>query len=173
MAAKERNMNIAADHMYHGAALIQIAEHPQFTSINSLKVKSEVVRNTFEINDGIGIHLKYASKPNGKYEEYAFTFTSDHLGRVDKVTHKLFLGLVCVEGKHICALPYPDFAELIERRRNDKKANEDQYTLLLTLPKDSAFRVYVSPAGNKGKILGNPLKIARNRFPSALFAGNE
>ncbi len=31
-------MTIHDDHMYHGAALIQIAEHPQFTAINSLKL---------------------------------------------------------------------------------------------------------------------------------------
>lgn len=169
-------MKIADDHMYYGAAIIQIAEHPHFTSINSFKIKSEVLHNTFEINDRIGIHLKYASKPNGKYNEYVFTFTTDHLdqlARADKITDQLFLGLVCVAGKHICALSYADFAELIERRRKDKKADEDQYTLLLTLPKDSAFRVYVSPADTKGKTLGYPLKIARNRFPNALFDGNE
>jgi hypothetical protein len=169
-------MKIAADHMYHGAALIQIAEHPRFTSINSFKIKSEVVHNTFEINDGIGIHLKYASKPKGTYKEYVFTFTSEHLdqlARIDAITQKLFLCLVCVAGKHICALPYTEFAELIGRRRKDKKSDEDQYTVLLTLPKDSAFRVYVSPSGNKGKILGDPLKIARNQFPNALFDGNE
>jgi len=38
-------MNIDDNHMYHGAALIQIAEHPQFTAINSLKVT--LVQNRF------------------------------------------------------------------------------------------------------------------------------
>ena len=31
-------MKIRDDHMFHGAALIQIAEHPRFTAINSLVV---------------------------------------------------------------------------------------------------------------------------------------
>ena len=165
-------MRIADDHMYHGSALIQIAEHPQFTSINSFKIKSEVFHNAFGINDGIGVYLKYASKPKGGFKEYVFTFTSEHLAqlaRIDEVTEKLFLALVCVAGKEICALPYADLIQLIERRRKDNKGDEDQYTLLLTLPKDSAFRVYVSPVGTKGKALGKPLRIARNRFPNSLF----
>jgi hypothetical protein len=29
-------MKIADDHLYHGAALLQIAEHAQFTAINRL-----------------------------------------------------------------------------------------------------------------------------------------
>jgi hypothetical protein len=168
-------MKIADDHMYHGAALIQIAEHPQFTSINSFKIKSEVFHNTFGINDGICVHLKYASKPKGKYNEYVFTFTKDHLdqlARISGVTDKLFLGLVCVAGKEICALPYAELVALVSRRREDKQDDEDQYTLLLTLPKDSAFRVYVSPVGSKGKTLGKPLKVARKRFPNALFDGD-
>jgi hypothetical protein len=170
-------MKIADDHLYHGAALIQIAEHEQFTSINSLTIKSKVVHNAFRINDGIGVYLKYASKPKGKYKEYVFTFTKDHLdqfARIDEVTDTFFLGLVCVGGKEICALPYSSLLELIKRRRKDNHdEEEEQYTLLLTLPKDSAFRVYISPVGTKGKMLGKEIKVARNRFPNAMFDGNE
>ena len=44
-------MHIDDDHLYHGSALIQIAEHPHFTAINSLKVKGKLVRAAYKIND--------------------------------------------------------------------------------------------------------------------------
>ena len=58
-------MKINDDHMYHGAALTQIAEHPQFTAINAFKHANRPSRSAFRINDDIGVYLKYASKPKG------------------------------------------------------------------------------------------------------------
>ena len=37
-------MKIAQYHLYHGAALIQIAEHPSFTAINILKDRGILVQ---------------------------------------------------------------------------------------------------------------------------------
>ena len=65
--------------MYHGAALIQIAEHPEFTAINSLKVKGKVLPNSYKINDGIGVHMKYASRPANTFGEYQFTLPQEEL----------------------------------------------------------------------------------------------
>src|SRR6266446_1345266 len=74
-------MTIDDDHMYHGAGLIQIAEHPQFTAINSLKHDGAVVANAFKVNDEIAIYLKYATKPTKAFKEYQFTFTNNHLAQ--------------------------------------------------------------------------------------------
>ena len=67
-------MKIADDHMYHGAALLQIAEHPRFTAINSIEVSDQKSRSAYRINDNIGIFLKYASKPSGigEYPLYVY-----------------------------------------------------------------------------------------------------
>jgi hypothetical protein len=67
-------MKIRDDHMYHGAALIQIAEHPQFTAINSMKVKAVKYENAYKINDDISVYLKYSTKPNKAFREYVFNF---------------------------------------------------------------------------------------------------
>ena len=64
-------MKIHDDHMYHGSALIQIAEHPEFTAINSLKVKGTVLHNSYKINDAIGVHFKYASASTKAFRESA------------------------------------------------------------------------------------------------------
>jgi hypothetical protein len=77
----------------NGAALIQIAEHPLFTAINSLSISNAPVRNSYKINAGIGVHLKYASKPATSLDEYPFTFNQKSLrdlAEIRKVVDKLF-----------------------------------------------------------------------------------
>ena len=58
-------MRIHDDHMYHGAALIQVAEHKSFTAINALKTSSGLHRNAYKINDEIGLYLKSLLSKNG------------------------------------------------------------------------------------------------------------
>ena len=79
------NIKIHDDHMYHGAALIQIAEHPEFTAINSLKVKGKVLHNSYRVNDEIGVHFKYASTPTKAFKEYTFTFPQDELDELSQI----------------------------------------------------------------------------------------
>lgn len=165
-------MKIDNDHMYHGAALIQIAEHPKFTSINSLKVKTVVVENGYEVNDGIGVLLKYARKPVGRFGEYLFGFTQENLGdivRIDSATNSLFLALVCVKAREICSLSYQEFCALIQRRKTAKGADEDQYQILVTTPRGKGFRVYVNAPGVKKRILGSAMIVSRSNFPEKIF----
>jgi len=165
-------MNIDNDHMYHGAALMQIAEHPKFTSINSLKVKKQIIENGFVINDGIAVLLKYASKQTGKYQEYKFGFTLDNIKdmmRISRSTKSLYLALVCVESREICCLSYENCSKLIQRRRAEKGADEDQYQILVTAPKGKSLRVYVNAPGVKKKLLGEPMIVGRSEFPEMIF----
>jgi hypothetical protein len=166
-------MHIDDDHMFHGAALIQIAEHEQFTAINSLKIQGAVVPVAYRINDDIAVYLKYASKPSGnQYREYPFTFKRDHLKELESIfksNPKLFIGLVCVKDRCICCVSYNQLAELIERRKKSKGSDEDQYVILVTAPKGKAFRVYVNAANKKNRLLGKALIVARNTFPNAIF----
>jgi len=116
-------MKIHDDHMYHGSALIQIAEHPEFTAINSLSVKGQKLQNSYRINGEIGVHFKYASTPKKAWQEYQFTFPSDELDELSQtldVVEKLFLGLVCVKDREICCLSYDQLKSLIDRRMADK-----------------------------------------------------
>jgi len=164
-------MKIHDDHLYHGAALTQIAEHKQFTSINALEIKGKHFNNVYVINNHL-IHLKYASKPRGSLKEYQFTFSSEHLEMLDKANehgNNFILCLVCVYDREICALPYKELVKLLALRRNATGRNEEQYVVLLSLPKDSAFRVSVAAPGKRRVALGKELKIARNKFPNCLF----
>ena len=165
-------MTVHDDHMYHGAALIQIAEHPSFTAINSLRTTAGVFHNAYRINQDIAAYMKYATKPTPAFEEYQFTFTKEHLEELEAITSvslKLFVVLVCVEGRQICGLKYSQLLEIIGYRRKSKKEDEDQYVVLATLPKGKAFRVYVNASGKKKTITGKQLIVARNSFPGLVF----
>lgn len=164
-------MKINYEHLYHGAALNQIAEDPHFTAINAFKVSGQISRSAFRVNDDIGVYLKYCSKPTGSFDEYKFTFQQDNLQELSLLAKRcgqVFLALVCVEDGHICCLRYPEFEKLIQLRRKSKGSDESQYQLLVVLPERKSFRVYVNPAGKKKRKLGEKT-ISRNAFPSQIF----
>ena len=165
-------MKIRDEHLYHGAALNQIAEHQHFTAINTLKFKINESRSAFRVNDDIAVYLKYSTVPKGKFDEYKFTFNDAHLEElrnIAKTENKLHIVLVCVKDRHICCITYKLLIDMIKERRDAKKYKEDQYQFLVTLNKGEAFRVYMNKPGQRKVILGEPRKIPRNAFPNALF----
>ncbi len=165
-------MKIREEHLYHGAALNQVAEHKRFTAINALKVKGKTSRSAFKINDGIAVFLKYCSKPKGTYTEYQFTFNKPQLKEladINDVGDNLHLALICVKDREICCIPYGVLTSMIAARKADAGHNEDQYQLLVTIDDGQAFRVYMNKPGRRKLMLGKEKKVARNRFPNALF----
>jgi len=165
-------VKIDKDHMYHGAALIQIAEDSQFTAINSFKLATGVSRTAYRINADIGVYLKYASKPTPAHREYLFTFRKQHLAElaeIAKATQKVFVALVCVKARQVCCLPYVGLTKLIDARRKAQGCTEDQYVLLVTVPANKNFRVYVNKPGARNTMLGKPVVIGRNDFPGEIF----
>ncbi len=165
-------MKINDDHLYHGAALTQVAEHPQFTAINAFKNKAGISRSAFKVNDDIGLYLKYASTPKGTYNEYVFTFTVAHFGELralQKKSSSVYLALVCVKDRHICALSLEQLEAMVAHRRSKKGGSEEQYTILVVLETGKSFRVYVNAPGTKKTMLGKPLVVKRKDFPNRLF----
>lgn len=165
-------MKINDDHMYHGAALTQIAEHPQFTAINSFKHNGATSRSSFIINTDIGVYLKYATKARRPFDEFSFTFLTPNLGELEELEshfQKVYLGLVCVAAKQICAISYDQFNGLLAARREAKGGDESIYTVLVTVPTRQRFRVYVNQPGERKKSLGTVI-VPRNTFPGCLFA---
>lgn len=166
-------MRIDDDHMYHGAALIQIAEHPRFTAINLLKVGGAAVRTAYKINDQIAVYLKYGREPaSTRHEEYAFRFAQtqlDELSKIAEVNAKIFLAFVCVKERAICCISYEQLQHLIGRRRTVKGGSEDQYTILVTAPKGKSLRVYINAPNVRNKMLGNEIVISRSAFPGIIF----
>jgi hypothetical protein len=165
-------MKIYDDHLYHGAALIQIAEHSQFTAINALKIKDKILRTAYKINDDIGIYLKYGQRPRNSFKEYTFTFRNEHLKELDdiaEITDQLFLALVCVKDREVCCLSYAQLKELIEKRKRAKRSEEEQYSILVTIPQGKSIRAYVNAPGVRKMMLKPPLTIPRKNFPDMLF----
>jgi hypothetical protein len=165
-------MKIRIEHQNLGAALLQIAEHPQFTAINSLQIKTTKINNAFLINTNTALFLKYASGPNNNSSEYIFTFSAEQMGNI-KNMHisyaKLFFGLVCVEDREICCLTYDQFATMIQERKSLAKQDEESYQILVTVKQGGSLRAYMNAPGKKGQTAGEALVITRKSFPEALF----
>ncbi|WP_242101572.1 hypothetical protein [Lysobacter sp. M2-1] len=165
-------MKIQDEHLYHGAALIQIAEDHRFTAINGLKVGAKVVNSAYKVNDSIAVYFKYAVNPHGKYKEYVFTFKSDQIQQIRKIAtahESTYIALVCVGAREVCTISADQLADLIAARQKANGGQEDQYTLLVTADPGKSLRAYVNQPGKKATILGKPLVVGRNAFPNSLF----
>ena len=76
--------------MYHGPALIQIAEHDEFTNINRIDLPNTEYRSAFSVNGEIGIFLKYSTIPRNAnpaehWVEYWFGFTQENLDDMNEL----------------------------------------------------------------------------------------
>jgi hypothetical protein len=164
-------MKINDDHMYHGAALTQIAEHPTFKAINAFWQNGEKSSCAFRINDTTGIYIKYAGVPHGSAKEYVFTFTKPNLEDLATLRQhctKVFVVLVCIEAKEICVISYGQLQQLINVRQQVRGQEEEQYQVLVIAPLKKQFRVYVNRPARRGIMLGEQL-VRRNAFPDLLF----
>src|SRR6266513_4136760 len=102
-------MKINKDHLYHGAALTQVAEHPSFKAINAFVHNGSRSRCAFLVNTDIGLYLKYASDHKGASKEFIFTLSQEHISELRILRNKagrVFIGLICVSAGHICCISY-------------------------------------------------------------------
>jgi hypothetical protein len=165
-------MKVHDDHMYHGAALIQIAEDVNFTAINSLRVHGQIVRAAYKVNDHIAVYIKHAVKPTPKFKEFTFTFTSENIRTIRAIAganDKTFIAMVCVNAREICLISADQLHEMLASRQTAYGGLEDQYTVLVTAPAKKGLRVYMNQPGRRKIILGKELIVSRSSFPSDLF----
>jgi len=166
-------MHIDDDHLYHGAALIQIAEDPRFTAINSLKIGSKTISVAYKINDEIAVYLKYASKPTPAHKEYTFVFKEgqlNELATIAKHNHQTFVALVCVADREICCISYKTLTALVAQRKIASGGkSEEQYVVLVTAQKGKSLRMYMNQPNKKNTIMGKQILVSRKDFPEALF----
>lgn len=165
-------MQINDDHMYHGAALTQIAEHGNGTAISPCVFKGKVSRCAFWISRNTAVYLKYRTEPEGRFEQYSFKFSQRNLSELRtlaKQAKRLFLGLICVADREICCLLYDDFRRLIALRKQQVGGAEEEYRISAALPGRSKFRIWIDEPGKRGVYL-EELRIARGDFPQRLFA---
>jgi hypothetical protein len=167
-------MKINDDHMYHGAALTQIADHPTFKAVNAFWLNGKKSTCAFRVNDTTGVYIKYAAAPHGSAREYVFTFSAAHLAELatlrEHCTH-VFVVMVCIKTKEICVISYGQLKQLVQVREKVRGEREEQYQVLVTAPANKQFRVYVNRPGRKGVMMGQQL-VRRNAFPELLFIDN-
>lgn len=166
-------MKLHDDHLYHGGALIQIAEHDKFTAINSLKIGKDKYTNAYRINDDTAVYFKYSSNPNASHREYTFSFKAEQIESLREISEscgRTYLALICVKDREICCISHAELTSLIESRKIAKGSDEDQYTILVTAPVGKGLRIYVNAPGVKGKMLGEPLIVPRSAFPNIVFS---
>lgn len=166
-------MKINEDHMYHGAALTQIVEHPTFKAVNAFWQNGKKSYCAFRVNDTTGVYIKYARTPHGSAKEYVFTFSRSHLDELKLLREhcvKVFVVLVCISVKEICVISYGQLTQLIGLRKKIHGSDEDQYQILVTAPPNKQFRVYVNSPGQRGIMIGEQI-VRRNAFPEMLFFG--
>ena len=166
-------MKIDDNHMYHGAALIQIAESDKFTAINGLEVGSHKFENYYKINGNIAIYIKHCSEPRGKFDEYIFNFNQNHRSELEiikKTGQKIFVVMVCVKDRQICCVDISTIEDLISRRiRKNGGVEEDQYQIIVTAEPGRSLRAYINSPAKKGKMLGEAYVVRRNAFPDMIF----
>ncbi len=165
-------MKIHDDHMYHGAALIQIAEDGNFTAINSQRVRGQIVRAAYKVNDHISVYFKHAVKPTPKFKEFVFTFTSENIKTIRALAganDRAFIAMVCVTAREVCLISTDQLNNLLIARQKAYGGVENQYTVLVTAPANKGMRVYMNEPGRRKMILGKELIARRSSFPSDLF----
>lgn len=165
-------MTIRDKHLYHGAVLNQIAEHPQFTAINALKIAGEIVLNAFKVNDDIVVYLKYRRDPTATHGEYVFGFSPDNLSELERIHdagNDLHLALVCVSANEVCCFPYDQMTDLVAARKQEVGFVEPQYSILVTLNEGESFRVSMNAPGVKNAYIKRPVIVPRTACPNALF----
>ena len=143
-------MKLNDDHMYHGAALTQIAEHPQFMSITAVRRRGDLSRSAFRINETIGVYLKYATDPKPLNTDYVFTFTGpdkDELRSLDQLCDDAYIAMVCVQDRHICCISYAELTAWLKKREEALGQDEDTSTFLVHLPPGQHFRCNMNMPG--------------------------
>ena len=159
-------------HFFHGAALAMIAEHEQFTAVNSVVEGGHRVHAAYRVNDDAGLYVKHATRPRPDSCEYAFSFSQENLEEIRRLSLAaswVVIALVCVGSRTVCALTRQEFEELVDARRAAKGEEESQYKILVDAEKGKQLRAYVDAPGHRRLCLEPRHTVPRTRFPGILF----
>ncbi len=144
-------MKIQTMHLYHGAVLTQITEHPAFKALN----KVEPLYGHYLVNHDTRIIVKYLNRPT---TAWSFQFSVKELQaiRADlKLTHNVYLCLVCGQ-ETICALNNEEFSGLIDIDADTRQS------IAVDVPEGGSMHVQ----GDEGRLQN---VVHHNSFPGKLF----
>lgn len=149
-------MAFSQEDQFHGAALIQIVDHPSFTALNAGNE-----RGLYRINDHAALYAKYSQRPgNGRWQ---FTFDSRHqeicrdqFNAYDVVDRgKFWIALICVND-WVCLIDYPMYEQLLGPNYRDSRR------MVVERQPDGSYWV----SGPNGQW---PNAVPKNAFPGVIF----
>ncbi|MGW5075807.1 hypothetical protein [Rhodococcus sp. NPDC004095] len=137
----------------HGAALVAIADSPNFTALNKASVKY----GHYIVNQDRNVFIKYCSAPRVNTCTYAFTFDAEDKQRIADTLGRghVFVVMVCGE-MVITAITGDDFLAMVDVDAGNSSA--------LTVTADPGKRLRVASRST------NLAPIARNAFPSMVLS---
>jgi hypothetical protein len=140
-------MKIKDKDFYYGVVLAQIAEYPEFTSINKIFEKDGL----YQINDDKRILIKFSTKED--CNDWRFSFRKDDFK--DQYDYEQFTVLVCA-GYTICILSSNEIEEVLNTR------SKSIQWISVSYPENGQMRV----KGSSG-ILQHT--VPHNAFPRKMF----
>ncbi len=175
-------MKIDKDHLYYGAAVLQVAEDDRYTSINQFRgADGKRVRCAYVVNNDIGLYLTYRTKKaraaswdDKKADEYLFGLDASEIAKIDALVQRYpstYIGFVCVANERICCISAEELSGLIELRNENVGGAEDSYVICVAIFPNTrmSMKVFVTPKGRRNTFLGTPLVVAERAFPAKLF----
>ena len=142
-------MGLDKKDFHHGAALVQMIEHPSFTSLN--KACSEY--GHYLVNEDRRVFMHYASNPRSPWK-FQFTPTAIRAIEADEgVEGQTYIALICGDSG-VCLL---DTSELWELLSSIPEDDEPQSVAVISPPRKQ-FEVRAGAIS-----LGT--KVPRTRFP--------
>ena len=150
-------MKIDDKHLYHGAALAQIIEHPSFTALN--RENDMPKSGHYLINHNIHLFIKYSTSEG----EWLFTFKPQDVQEYKKYINsdsgqKLFLCLACI----------PNAVGVLGKKEIERYLDmnylEQQWIRVIEKTGDSRTTLQMTSSMNETKG-----KFSHANFPGILF----
>ena len=170
--------------MHHGPALIQIAEHDEFTNINRIDLPNTEYRSAFSVNGEIGIFLKYSTTPRNTnpvehWVEYWFGFSKENLDDMNTLMEDqgdayavLVINDDVLDNKEICCISYHQLfsfkrardAKIAELRRAKVEGITIRVRIRRNQLRNQPFYVNVKQAGSTWYY-----EVPMSAFPDKIF----
>lgn len=150
------SVKVQEQHLFHGAALTQVVEHPSFKALNRASAKY----GHYLINTDRYIFVKYR-KPsrNGRTDSWTFQLQPSELRTIERAVaehDKVFVTLVC-GATTICALDSQELSALVDL------SSKSAQSISVSIPRGGSCHLH----GSKGAL---SRVIAHNAFPEKLFS---
>jgi len=145
-------VKIQEKHIFHGAALTQIVEHPSFKALN----RASNDYGHYLVNTDKQVFVKYRT---GERSPWQFVFGADQIKKLHRAFESedgVYLCLVCGSAT-VCALDREQIAAVLHIRADKSQS------ITVEAPKGRSCRV----RGTAGQLRGT---VPHKAFPSKLFA---